>query len=242
MGRVTVLIVNVVDVVAVRDRLVVTALFVIVAVVAMLGMGRLALVPMSVMPVVHVPLVKVVAMAVVIHGGVPAVGAMFVGVIVMRSMIGARHGMPPACGVTGSIAMSARCFSGEPDDARRLTAYAEIGLISCRQRLRESTEWPILWRCRPRHRPAPGYTLGPPLTTGGPIGSETAAWDVDDPWPGRRPPTSEPGGLQGLPDRVVAACVALDMCTDRDDHLVLLGEVLLQSLTLVEHGVRALCA
>jgi hypothetical protein len=112
MGRVTVLIVNVVNVVAVRDRLVVTALFVIVAVVAMLGMGRLALVPMSVMPVVHVPLVKVVAMAVVIHGGVPAVGAMFVGVIVMRSMIGARHGMPPACGVTGSIAMSARCFSG----------------------------------------------------------------------------------------------------------------------------------
>ena len=78
--------------------------------------------------------------------------------------------------------------------------------------------------------------------TGGPIGSETAARDVDDPWPGRTPPTSEPGGLQGLPDRVVAACVALDMCTDRDDHLVLLGEVLLQSLTLVEHGVRALCA
>jgi hypothetical protein len=95
MGRVTVLIVNVVDVVAVRDRLVVTAFLVIVAVVAMLGMGRLALVPMAVMPVVHVALVKVVAMAVVIHGGVPAVGAMFVGVIVVRSMVGARHGMPP---------------------------------------------------------------------------------------------------------------------------------------------------
>jgi hypothetical protein len=108
MGRVTVLIVNIVDVVAVRDRLVVTALFVIVAVVVMLGMGRLALVPMAVMPVVHVPLVKVVAMAVVFHGGVPAVGAMFVGVIVVRSMVGARHGMPPAFGVTGSIAISAR--------------------------------------------------------------------------------------------------------------------------------------
>jgi hypothetical protein len=111
MGRVTVLIVNVVDVVAVRDRLVVTALCVIVAVVAMLGMGRLAFVPMAVLPVVHVPLVKVVAMAVVVHGGVPAIGAMFVGVIVMRSMVGVRHGMPPACGVTGSIALSARCFS-----------------------------------------------------------------------------------------------------------------------------------
>jgi len=110
MGRVTVLIVNVVDMVAVRDRLVVTALFVVVAVVAMRGMGRLALVPMAVMPMVHVPLVKVVAMAVVIHGGVPAVGAMLVRVIVMRSMVGARHGMPPAGGVTGSIAVSARCF------------------------------------------------------------------------------------------------------------------------------------
>jgi len=111
MGRVTVLIVNVVDVVAVRDRLVVTALFVVVAVVAMLGMGRFALVPMTVMPMVHVPLVKVVAMAVVIHGGVPAVGAMLVRVIVMRSMVGARHDMPPGCGMSGSIAMSARFSS-----------------------------------------------------------------------------------------------------------------------------------
>ena len=111
MSRVTVLIVNLVDVVAVRDRLVVTALFVVVAVVAMRGMGRLALVPMAVMPMVHVPLVKVVAMAVVIHGGVPAVGAMLVRVIVMRSMVGARHGMPPACGLSGSIAMSARYSS-----------------------------------------------------------------------------------------------------------------------------------
>ena len=106
VGRMMVLIVNVVDVVAVRDRLVVTALFVVVAVVAMLGMGRLALVPMAVMPMVHVPLVKVVAMAVVIHGGVPTVGAMLVRVIVMRSMVGACHGLPPACGMSGSIAMS----------------------------------------------------------------------------------------------------------------------------------------
>jgi hypothetical protein len=111
MGRVTVLIVNVVDVVAMRDRLMVAALFVVVAVVAMLGMGRLALVPMAVMPMVHVPLMKVVAMALVIHGGVPAVGAMLVRVIVMRSMVGARHGLPPACGVSGFIAMSARCSS-----------------------------------------------------------------------------------------------------------------------------------
>jgi hypothetical protein len=64
---------------------------------------------------VHVPLVKVVAMALVIHGGVPAVQAMLVRVIVMRSMVGVCHGMPPACGMSGSIAMSAKVLFGEPD-------------------------------------------------------------------------------------------------------------------------------
>lgn len=111
MGSVTVLIVDVVDMVVVRDRLVVAALSVVVVVVAMFGMGRFALVPMTVMPMVHVPLVKVVAMAVVIHGSVPAVRAMLVRVMVVRSMVGARHGMPPGCGMSGSIAMSARFSS-----------------------------------------------------------------------------------------------------------------------------------
>jgi hypothetical protein len=160
MGRVTVLIVNVVDVVAVRDRLVVAALFVDVAVVAMLGMGRLALVPMAVMPIVHVPLVKVVAMAFVNHGGVPAVGAMLVSVMVMRSMVGARHGMPPACGVTGSIAMSARCSSvsltmlarSQPT-LRSVWFRAGSALWSPRERL-------ILWHCWLELPARASYILG----------------------------------------------------------------------------------
>lgn len=83
--RVTVALMEVVDVIAVGDGLVATRGTVLVSVLAVRGMRRLALVPVPIVLAVDVTVVEVVPMAVVLDGCVPAVRSMCVGMLSMRA-------------------------------------------------------------------------------------------------------------------------------------------------------------
>jgi len=81
VGGVTVAVVDVVDVVVVRNGLVPAAVAVLVLVVGMGDMRQLALIPMIVVGEVSVTLVDVIGMSFVLHLGVAAVGTVLVSVV-----------------------------------------------------------------------------------------------------------------------------------------------------------------
>ena len=92
VGRVTVVIVEVVDMVTMGDRLVAAARSVVVGVVGVLNVRERVLVVVAVVRVVSMTFVDVVEMSLVLDGGVPACGPMLVGVIIMDGVSGGVHG------------------------------------------------------------------------------------------------------------------------------------------------------
>lgn len=112
VGGVTVAVVDVVDVVAVGDGLVATAVAMVVAMVIMghVGDGR-ALVPVVVVDPVDVAVVEVIGVVVVGHAGVPAVGVVHVGVGVVDFVIGAHGWLASLAWLMASPTMWATCSS-----------------------------------------------------------------------------------------------------------------------------------
>lgn len=91
VGRVTVPAVDVVDVVAVLDRLVAASLPVLVGVVVVNHVGELALIPMALMESMCVTVVQVVGVVTVLHGDMATALAVLVWMVLVESMF-ACHG------------------------------------------------------------------------------------------------------------------------------------------------------
>jgi hypothetical protein len=87
VGRVTMAVMDVVDVVAVLDRLVATSLPMLVGMVLVDRVaGELALSPMAIMKSMHVTVVQVVGVVTVLHGGMATAFAVLVWVVLVESM------------------------------------------------------------------------------------------------------------------------------------------------------------
>ncbi|MBV8194756.1 MAG: hypothetical protein JOY80_04435 [Candidatus Dormibacteraeota bacterium] len=83
MRRVPMTLVHVVPVVTVLDALVAAALAMLMLVRAVLGVAHAALIPVALVAGMRMPVVHVMRVAVVLHGGVAAIGPVFVGMLIM---------------------------------------------------------------------------------------------------------------------------------------------------------------
>jgi phosphotransferase system glucose/maltose/N-acetylglucosamine-specific IIC component len=96
VGGVTVPIVDVIDVVTVRDSHMPTALSMGVVMVGVLHMRQFALVIVIVVGAMGVAIVDVIDMSLVLHSRMSALGSVLMGVIFMHAVVTRTHGSPYA--------------------------------------------------------------------------------------------------------------------------------------------------
>lgn len=92
VGRVAVVIVDVINVIVVRHFVMSAGLTVDVVVVKVLDVRERVLVVMTIMAGMGMSFVDVVDVVVVVHGCVPAAGPVFVAVVGMYGVVGCGHG------------------------------------------------------------------------------------------------------------------------------------------------------